>query len=286
MNNSAFIFDDVRVSPDRQIGMHSHNQWELSHIIHGRGIRTVGDKTESFREGEVILIPPAIPHIWKFDSTTTDSDGCIANLTLLFENRILDGLATLLPEFKDTINKIRSLRDALSYSGKALNDITSTLYAMRAKSAGERIPYIMKLLTILTESGDTREAGYHNAQNRIEQRLEKIRTFCACNYAHTITLTEIASYAGMNKSAFCTFLRRHTGKTLSEYVNDLRLQRAVERIKCSDENISDIAYSVGFANVTYFNRLFRVRYGTTPLSMRNHGDGYTDKHEIYLQDGF
>lgn len=83
--------------------------------------------------------------------------------------------------------------------------------------------------------------------------MERIRVFCSCNYSRDITLDEIAAYAGMNKSAFCTFMRRHCGKSFSEYVNGYRLEKALERLRHTDDNIAEIAYDIGFANVTYFN---------------------------------
>lgn len=58
------MFDDVCLTPDRQIGRHSHPQWELSHVICGAGTRTIGDLTEPMTENEIILIPPNIPHEW------------------------------------------------------------------------------------------------------------------------------------------------------------------------------------------------------------------------------
>lgn len=51
MKNPAFVFDDVSVTPDRQIGLHAHRQWELSHVIVGSGTRTVGDRTGPIRQG-------------------------------------------------------------------------------------------------------------------------------------------------------------------------------------------------------------------------------------------
>lgn len=269
MNNSAFIFDYVHVVPDRQIGLHSHTKWELSHVILGEGLRTIGDMTEPITEGEVILIPPSIPHVWNFNPDTTDSNGCITNVTLLFENHTLEELATILPELKECVDKILSQKDALSYSSEVSDKIAAILYSMRVESDAKRIPHIMELLTIIADTGSTREVGHNNVRNRIMQRLENIRTFCSCNHMRDISLDEIAALIGMNKSAFCTFMKRQTGKTFSEYRNNVRLQHAVERIKFSDDNISDIAYSVGFANVTYFNRLFRAKYGCTPKSMRD-----------------
>lgn len=102
--------------------------------------------------------------------------------------------------------------------------------------------------------------------------MENIRVFCSCNYARSISLDEIASYVGMNKSAFCTFMRRHAGKSFSEYINCYRLEKAFERLKHTDDDIAAIAYDTGFANVTYFNRLFKSKYGCTPRNVRKYKD--------------
>ena len=268
MNKLAFTYDDVRVTPDRQIGMHSHPQWELSHVIYGGGTRTIGDRREQIVKGEVILLPPNIPHVWQFDPSVTDNDGCIANITVFFEDSILIGLSALLPELKNSVDRIRMQTEAISFSGATLENIVSVLHSMRNKTAEARIPDMFRLLIIISDTDSCRPVGRNNTLSRSELRLERIRTFCACNYARDISLDEIARYAGMNKSAFCTFMKRHTGHTFSEYMNELRLNRAVERIKNTDENIAEIAFSVGFSNVTYFNRLFRNKYKCTPKTVR------------------
>ena len=141
--------------------------------------------------------------------------------------------------------------------------------AMRSKRSQARLPHMLTLLTIIADTDNSRVVGHNVTLNRSEQRLEKIRTFCACNYARNIPLAEVAAYAGMNKSAFCTFMKRHTGTTFSDYMNTHRLKIALDRLRHTDDNISDIAYSVGFSNVSYFNRLFKSKYSRTPASLRS-----------------
>ena len=268
MKTNAFTYDDVRVTPDRQIGMHGHPQWELSHVVYGGGTRTIGDRQERIAEGEVILLPPNIPHVWKFDPSITDDDGCIANITVFFEDSTLTGLSSLLPELEESIGRIRMQTEAISYSGATRENIVSILYSMRDETAEARIPAMFRLLRVLSDTGSGRQVGCNNTLSRTEMRMERIRTFCACNYARDISLEEIALYAGMNKSAFCTFMKRNFGCTFSEFVNEQRLVRGLERLRNSDDSIAEIAFSLGYSNVTYFNRLFRARYGCTPKSVR------------------
>lgn len=268
MKKFAFTFDDVCVTPDCQIGMNSHPQWELSHIVCGAGIRTIGDCIEPMAEGEIILIPPNIPHLWQFDPSHTDADGNIANITIFFETATLDGLAVCIPELDGVLSKIKSQTEAISYKGEAHQKIYDLLMMMRGITAEARLPKMMELLLAISDTDNSLPIGRNNTLSRTEQRLEKVRVFCSCNYAREITLDKMAAYVGMNKSAFCTFMRRYTGMSLSEFVNEIRLERAMEMLLHTDKSITTIAYDVGFANVTYFNRLFRDRYKCTPKSVR------------------
>lgn len=60
--------DYAVLRPDEQIPEHTQDTWELAYVIAGRGMRTIGDTTEPFCEGEVILIPPGMNHVWTFDA--------------------------------------------------------------------------------------------------------------------------------------------------------------------------------------------------------------------------
>lgn len=268
MNRTAFIFDDVSITPDRQIGCHSHPQWELSEVICGSGLRTIGDCTEPMSEGEIILIPPNIAHVWHFDPTHTDSNGNIANISIFFESQTLDALANALPEMAPHIGRLKSQTRAVSYIGEQRERIAALLAEMRGASPIERAAEFLKLIEAMAETDGCIPAGRSNSMSRTQRRLENVRIYCSCNYAREITLNEVAAHVGMNKSAFCTFMRRQTGMSLSEYVNDLRLSRAMEMLLNSDRTIASVAYDAGFANVTYFNRLFKSKFNQTPKSVR------------------
>lgn len=268
MNRTAFIFDDVCISPDRQIGMHTHVRWELSCVLCGSGTRTIGNFTEPIEQGEIILIPPHIPHVWEFDSTATDDHGNISNISVFFEPQLISSMSELFPELAVSLEKIKSLTHPLSYFGDTNTRIFNLLISMRGLSPEQRLPKMIELLTVISDTSESRHAGKNVPATRIEQRLEKLRIYCACNYMNPITLDEISRHVGMNRSAFCTFMRRNTGMSLSEYVNNVRLEHVKEKLLNTDSTISEIALDCGFQNIAYFNRLFRERYHCTPKSTR------------------
>lgn len=269
MKKSAFIFDDVSLTPDRQIGLHSYDNYELSYVLTGSGSRTIGEHTEQFRPGEIILIPPNIPHVWRFDPADTDEDGNIANISVYFDTPTLESLRVILPELTDVIARIEELDHAVSYKGEKLEAIRKLLLDMRGKTPEDRMPLMMKLLIEVSDISGSIYAGRENTLTRTERRLESVRVYCACNYNRRITLDEISRHAGMNKSAFCTFMRNNAGASFSEYLNGIRLERAQVMLRNTDRSISEIAMECGFQSVTYFNRLYRRKYRRTPKETRN-----------------
>lgn len=69
---------------------------------------------------------------------------------------------------------------------------------------------------------------------------------------------------GMNSTALCRFVKRHTGRTFTEYINSLRLEKAAFLLATTGDAACDIAYDCGFASIPYFHRLFSRTYGMPP----------------------
>lgn len=268
MEKCAFIFDDVSVSPQRQIGEHSHSGWELSYVVCGAGERTIGDLTDIFSQGEIVLIPPGIPHVWRFSPEVTDSGGNISNLSVFFDSSLIIMMKKTFPEIAKTLERIESLGHAIAYQGERRRAVRSLMESLRGKTPESRLSVMIELLIAISDFSESVCTGNSISLTRSEQRLEKVRVYCACNYAGRITLEEVSRHVCMNKSAFCTFMRHTAGMTFSEYLNDMRLERAKDKLRHSDYGIAEIADMCGFQNVTYFNRLFRRKFGCSPKELR------------------
>ncbi len=94
-----------------------------------------------------------------------------------------------------------------------------------------------------------------------------------CNYIEEglcgdISVRHIASAFSYNESYIGRLFKQNTGVTIREYVNRRRLERAREQLRNGWEPVTAIAAGCGFNNVTYFNRLFKSKYGVTPTAYR------------------
>lgn len=74
--------------------------------------------------------------------------------------------------------------------------------------------------------------------------------------------------AGRSQEHVCRQTRRHLGLSPTQYVNRIRIQHAAMLLAGTERSMPDVAADCGFENLSYFHRLFRDQYGTTPRSYR------------------
>jgi AraC-like DNA-binding protein len=85
-----------------------------------------------------------------------------------------------------------------------------------------------------------------------------------------LNMATVAARIGADREKINEILKTELGMTFTGYVNKLRLTEAARLLKDkNDTSIADIAYSVGYANISYFNKLFKEEYGCTPGTFRN-----------------
>ena len=258
------LYEYVQIRPDKQIDLHSQKSWELDYILVGSGRRVIGNWEESFSEGEVVLVPPDIPHCWYFDGERLDAEGRIVNITLIFNDLILDRLLSAFPALKGAVSILQEQDAARKYHGAARDNIAAILTGMRFESEEERAASFLRLLTLLVRQQDSRPMGTWRRVDPVEQRMMQVRTYVSCNATREITLQEIAAHVGMNVSAFCTFFKRQTGQTFSEYLNRHRMDIACHLLKEGKLYVSEVCFASGFNNPSYFSRLFKKMFGVPP----------------------
>lgn len=264
----SFVYDAVCLPPDLQIPLHSQASWELSCIITGAGTRLMSDVSEAFTKGEVVLIPPGVQHCWYFNKDKTDQNGNIENITIFFNGDFLNNVSLCFPEFSEHIKHILAAQNAVVFSGEVRKRIHSLILRMREESAGKRVLTFIEILLIISDDRTGRVIVNTKPRSKSEVRMSQIRSFVNCNYGREISLDEIVAHIGMNKSAFCTFIKKETGLTFTNYVNDVRLNLAAAALRESELPISEIGASVGLADTPYFCRIFKKKFSMTPTGYR------------------
>lgn len=100
----------------------------------------------------------------------------------------------------------------------------------------------------------------------------KISQYIQDHYIENLTLTSIADEFFLAPTYLSKRFKEKTGKTVMQYLEEIRMERAMEMLRSSDRSISDIAASVGYNDSNYFARTFRKTTGVTPREYRGKGN--------------
>ena len=146
--------------------------------------------------------------------------------------------------------------------------LQETEEANKVKNAGYELAIkgaLLRFLSILI--------GQHGtplpADTTDTRRLKTVLQLIEAEYATPLRIEDAAEACGCSQSHFMRWFKKMTGQGFTAYLNDHRLNLAAELLRITDATVLDIAGRVGFDNLSYFNRLFKRRYGMTPREYRS-----------------
>jgi AraC-like DNA-binding protein len=254
---------------------HFHREHEIIYVIKGHGISFVADSYEHFRSGDLVLLGSNLPHCWRSDKSyySEKNKKQVNYIVIQFPENILHGTIFDSPEFhpiKDLLTRsARGIRFSPSFSikmGKKIIELTNS-------KGIDRIIQFFQILADFAKTDDYKLlAGelYSNGKNEIkDKRLTEILNFINRNYRDGVELDKIAEIAHLHPAAFCRFFREKTGKTLTRFVNDMRISYACKLIIDGELSISEICFESGFNNLSSFNRTFKQNKKISPTDYRH-----------------
>jgi AraC-like DNA-binding protein len=105
-------------------------------------------------------------------------------------------------------------------------------------------------------------------QSYDSRRIKKVDNFLNMHFHEEIRLSTLAKLVNMSEVSFSRFFKLRTGKSLTDYLIDIRLGHASRLLADSTQTISEICFNCGFNNISNFNRLFRKKKYCTPKEFR------------------
>jgi len=98
--------------------------------------------------------------------------------------------------------------------------------------------------------------------------INEIIKYVNDNYLEKITIDELAFLFKTNRATLCKEFKRATGKTLVEFINEKKFERAKRKIVSTQDTFTKIAEDLNFESIHYFTRFFKKMSGETPKSYR------------------
>jgi AraC-like DNA-binding protein len=246
---------------------HYHPEYELTLITRGSGKRFVGDSYQDFTSGDLVLIGTNLPHTWVSELTDSRLSSAVV---IQFSCNLIEPLLAL-SEFQ-SIKKMLSLANrGLHFSTKQSGGLITKISKLTEKSGVEKISF---LLMVLSELAEQKTAFLSSAKfepaigGKNEKRINTVCEYIQKNSTKKFTLGQIAQLIHLSESAFCKFFKRLTGKTFSDYVNEVRIGHACQMLIETDKPIAEVAWGTGFESLTYFNRVFLKKKKMRPKEFR------------------
>jgi AraC-like DNA-binding protein len=256
-----------RVASQFEFNWHYHPEYEITLIEKGTGKRLVGDSYENFEAGDLVMIGKELPHTWTTDKITAGKSSAVV---IQFNEGILDSFLEL-TEFETIKNMLYHARQGLYYPQKNIADIIGLIKDLPGHKGIERIINLLQILNRLSRKKPIALASvyFQPVKGELnEKRITRVCQYIQKNSTEKISISNAADLIHLTETAFCKFFKRATGKTFSDYVNELRIGHACHLLAESDKTIADICYSVGFESLTYFNRIFLKKKGARPRDFR------------------
>lgn len=265
---------------------HCHEEYELHIITATSGKAFVGDWIGPFEPGHVALCGPRLPHNWI--SHDLPGEGVCNHLVIQFLHSPIERACAEIPELGDVLPLLDRARHGVEFFG--FSERAVELWGkVKAAKGLFRLAAFLELMAVMSKWTDYRllsSVQMRGESNSAElEQINSIVNRISSNPKKSVSATELAAELGMSESRFSRFFHRATGNTYTDFVNQIRINRACQLLMSSDRYIASIGYEVGFNSVANFNRRFLEIKGVTPSEFRKLAESRFGGYSSFVRSG-
>lgn len=251
---------------------HYHNFVEFVYMLRGKCVHVIDKEMYPVKRGDMVIINYNQSH-----SILGSTDAEYVNILMKPEyiSRALknqeNAFALLnLSEFETFREILNKEKKCVSFSADERDRIERIIYLLEKElednaHGGElavRSALNLLIITVFRKMSLVFDDGFLGMS---EELLEYIKQHAT----EKITLEDVAKKCAYNPSYFSRIFKEYTGQTFSDYLNRIRVEKAVLLLNDTKLKIEDICYTAGFSDKTRFYRCFRKIMGTSPYQYRN-----------------
>jgi AraC-like DNA-binding protein len=270
--NEQFLFVE-RIARQHPFTMSNQMEdtFEMYYLVSGGRRYFVRDQTYGVTPGTLVLIPPGVIHRTIDDPDAPGHERILVQFSLSFLQLGMHVMPLHLEAFRMPL-------PLLPLDSEDRVEIERLLMQMcdefnSRKSAREPMLHALLSQLLLTVGRAMKRHGEENAMRPdpatvTEGRIQPVIDYILNHCEDTLGLEEIAHQFYFSPSHLSRLFRRSTGFTYSEFVQLVRIRRAQELLRTTDQKVLEIAEASGFGNLSHFQHTFRKHTGMTPLKYR------------------
>lgn len=252
---------------------HHHPECEITLVVKGGTERLVGNQLSRLEPGDLVFLGPNVPHDYRNEPAPGKPAVPVEAIVIQFLPQ-LPGQEDWLhrSSMKPVQRLFERARQGLQVTGITRLTASRMVHDMAKVQGMKRVILLLQFLDLLAHSEEVHEICHSFVpphSNSPSDRISKVCQHIAGRLAEPIYVGELASMAGLGKSAFSRLFKKSTGRTLPQYVNELRIARACTLLAETDLTVSQIAMDCGFVSPAHFQRKFREHQRCSPLAFRS-----------------
>lgn len=265
--------------------LHAHNFFEIAYVFSGSGIHRIGNKEYNVGKGDLFLINYDTPHEFRSLPDLCETHP-LTVLNCVFKPDFMDDSLKGCISFSEEARymTIRSLfaaeleeKDDLQVLGQENAEIERLYEKMLWEFQCRQDGYLELLKAYLTEllimifravrkKRQESQSGLISSRTRV---VEKVMEYLKSHYSGSVKLQDLSMVVFLSPNYICRIFREATGLTLSEYIQNIRIEEACRLLGETDRKVVDIAQEVGYRDFGHFSEVFRKITGKSPSTYRS-----------------
>jgi len=259
--------------------MHVHDYIQIVYVLRGVCHHQLRGKLLKAGRGDLFII-----------AHQTEHSLCAIEGTE-FEVAVVDFMPSLVQEYmRPYLDTLHPLLEQLNIDRPLSADYQPWIHLGKEKQA-----FVELILQDMYEEYEQREVGYrqsillnlarllilidrhsrkmkwksaHRTSETGHSPIESVKRYIYDNYSGDIPLEQAAFVANMAPAYFSHQFKKETGQNFVDFVNEVRIEKAMELIRRDTHTITSIGFQVGFRHLSHFIRTFKKRCGITPTEYK------------------
>ena len=260
----SFSYSKMCVSGEEASGIHIHKLWQLVFVAGGAGERETGGTVSPFSVGELFLIPPDMPHGWRFLPCKGVGGEKTCLICVNFPQGLFSRLAAVFPEFGYMPEMFGDRSKAWTFKKTVSLAVGRIMASMANEGGSMRVASLVEILARIASARNPQVAGITSHKAKEEGRCREIDGYLAATPIGEINAEDAARLLGMQPTTFCNFFKKNYGTNFVDFVNARKVEKACALIRKGGRSMQEVCGESGFNSMVYFIRIFKRIKGITP----------------------
>lgn len=264
--NRSFVAK-THASPHFEVPWHQHVEYELILFTQGEGSSYIGNYVGEFVTGDVFFLGSNLPHMFQ----KAHPDMFTSAVVVHFKEDFWGADFMQLPETRAVRKLFELSASGMRFTGNCRTQMNSMIRELEFTNGFNNIIALCQCLQVIAETSEyetisTQEIRPLNPKH--QERIDNIFQYTIAHFQEPVSLTDIASNAGMSVPAFCNYFKKSTKKTYIEFLNEVRISNACKQLMDTQMTIEQICYDSGYSTIGNFNKQFFKIKKLTPSQYR------------------